>query len=226
MSSENGRKMRNRLFGTISSTTELHCGITNERFGVQRSTSTSQRRHNNSWFGYWNTIQSSGNNSKSSCLWSSAHCWGSWNTSAYLLHFSMDANRWISTSIGTNASECNLQAIVSYSGFNNLVGHQGIHKWFQEEIKFAPYCLLQHIPWIYISLTYWIHVEPSTYAKAKRLGPSSRCCGILLLKSWNKVSTTTGAITVASTGDQANILVLVACLLMMRRKSLLPFWMH
>lgn len=34
--------------------------------------------------------------------------------------------------------------------------------------KDVPYCLLQHIPWIYITLTYWIHVEPATYAKAKR----------------------------------------------------------
>lgn len=38
-----------------------------------------------------------------------------------------------------------------------------------------------------------------------RLGSSRGCCGILLLKSWNKVSTTARAFSVASTGAKTNI---------------------
>lgn len=59
-------------------------------------------------------------------------------------------------------------AILSYCGFSNLVGHKRIYKWFQKEVKLAPYCLLQHVPWIHITLTYRIHVESSPYAEAKR----------------------------------------------------------
>ena len=58
-------------------------------------------------------------------------------------------------------------AILSYRGFNNLVGYKRIHKWFQKEVKPGPYCLLQHVPWIHITLTYRIHVESSPYAEAK-----------------------------------------------------------
>uniref|UniRef100_A0A452Y019 Uncharacterized protein n=1 Tax=Aegilops tauschii subsp. strangulata TaxID=200361 RepID=A0A452Y019_AEGTS len=44
-------------------------------------------------------------------------------------------------------------AILSYCGFNNLVGHERIHKRFQKEVKCAPYCLSQHITWTHVTLS-------------------------------------------------------------------------